>query len=309
MAHLRLAAVKPPSGREHRQHRSQILQIVRSERLIEVIKVNVDGRLRAVPVRWEDFWDRVQCTAESETQRLLDQLRQARRQYIEHGFSLEHAVPYCLWYFRLLRRAVDRSTRDQSVCRLLRAIVGFECFGLRWPDQPVAVAAGTINVRNPAYLLAKLRQPEAYDDAKFLPLIALPFPDIRNRSASSLYYHYRQVRLSSQGSVSLLAYPAVDLQARPGSFDCLQTMFAGLTSRKDPRPAGRAGWIADHAIGPFLRKLDASGLLSKQRGVRIADLGSGSGALLREITAQLSQRHADCVRKAPFHWTLGLVKK
>ena len=303
-----LAVVKPPSGKDQSRHRSQILQIVRSERLIDTVRVNVDGRLRTVDISWDDFWKRSANKADGATSCLLDRLRQTHRDYVASGFALADAAPYCRSYFRLLRNVILAATQEQPFQLLLRAVVGFACFSLRWPDQQAAVAAGTVSARNPVYLLAKLRQPEAYDDPKFLPLIAPPQPGIHSAIGTGLYYHYRQIRLSSRDKISLLACPTANPQVRIDSFDCLQTVFAALTFRKDPRSARRAGWIVDRAIAPFLRRLDARERPGQTSDVRVADLGGGSGALLRDITIQLALHHCDCLHGARLDWTVVDVK-
>jgi len=192
--------------------------------------------------------------------------------------------------------------------RFLHAILGFECAAARWPDQPCASAAVTSNVRNPVYLLSKLLEPRAYDDPKFLLQITVWNPSQAKDKRASFFFHYRQIKIEKNEGVCLLVYPTVEASARPDSFTCIQNLVSGLTHKKDPRSRRRAKLISNGSIGPFFSSQLVSGRLRQTDQIKIADLGGGSGGVLREICERLITEYPHLVAGKKFSCTVVDVK-
>jgi len=51
-----MEAIRLPTTVEHQANRMHIAKILRSEDLLASIKVNIDGRLRAIPIAWNEYW-------------------------------------------------------------------------------------------------------------------------------------------------------------------------------------------------------------------------------------------------------------
>jgi hypothetical protein len=237
----------------------------------------------------------------------LSALEEHRREFIEHRFNLNFAPAYCHAYFSLLRSMVQGVQQGRLGARALSAALCMETCALYAEKQGVVVAAATATARNPIYLLAKLRQPKAYDDPKFLPLIVAERGKEAEGWGVDLFYHYRQFVVDSCNGISLLVYPAVRTEARAGSFRCLQSLAMGLAQRNDPRTASRSKWITDRVIAPFLESLGAkSG--NATTPISIADLGGGSGDLARRVCERLLSQFPDAVRGRELAWTLVDVR-
>ncbi len=159
-----MKTVQFPTSTEQLANRVHIAKILKSEDILYGIKVNIDGKLRAQSISWKEYWSSFQVQMSPVVSRLLEALRVARREYIFSGFSLPLARSYCHAYFSLLHLVLREWENLPDGNHLLHAILGLECTMLRWPDQDLPSAAVTSNVRNPVYLLAKLREPRAYDD-------------------------------------------------------------------------------------------------------------------------------------------------
>jgi len=303
-----MKAIRLPTTAEHQANRIHIARILRSEAILDCIKVNIDGRLRTHSISWNEYWSTFHLQMPPAVNWHLHALRAARRDYIFSGFSLPLARSYCHAYFSLLQLVLLELKNLPEGKRLLHAILGFECTAVRWPDQFSASAAITSNVRNPVYLLSKLREPRAYDDPKFLPLITVwnssPYLD----GKASLYFHYRQIKIAKEEGICLLAYPSVEISSRPDSFACIQNMISGLTHKKDPRCRRRSKLISNGSIGPFFSGQTASEEFRRTNEIKIADLGAGGGGVLREICERLLEDHPHLTAGKKFSWTAVDVK-
>jgi len=303
-----MKAIRFPTTTEHQTNRTHIARILRSEDIIDCIKVNIDGRLRIQSISWNEYWAPVRLQLSPETNRQLRILQASRRAYLSSGFSLPLARPYCHAYFSLLQSALQGLEKLPNDKKLLHAILGFECAAARWPDQFSASAAITSNVRNPVYLLSKLREPQAYDDPKFLPRITVWNPSQHANGKASLFFHYRQIKIDKTDGICLLAYPTVELSSRPNSFACIQNLISGLTHKKDPRCRRRSELISDGSIGPFFSGQSISEEFRRTNEIKIADLGAGGGGVLRQICERLLEDHPHLTAGKKFSWTAVDVK-
>ena len=63
---------------------------------------------------------------------------------------------------------------DTPWLNALRTALGFECFGITSLASDLEVlGAGICTIRNPCYLLVKLKKPDVLDDPQFLPIITI----------------------------------------------------------------------------------------------------------------------------------------
>jgi len=303
-----MEAIRLPTAVEHQTNQIHLARILRSEDFLDCIKVNIDGRLRAISISWNEYWAPVHKQLSPAASKCLSVLRATRRVYIDSDFSLRLARPYCHAYFSLLQSVLDGSMSQPVDKRLLHAILGFECAAIRWPDQSSASAAVTSNVRNPVYLLSKLREPRAYDDPKFLPQITVWNSSQTTDEKAPLFFHYRQIKIDKNGGVCLLIYPTVQTNNRPDSFACIQNLVSGLTHKKDPRSRRRSELITNGSIGPFFSGQPASGGFSRTNEIKIADIGGGNGGVLRGICERLIEGYPHLTTGKKFSWTVVDVK-
>ena len=140
-------------------------------------------------------------------------------------------------------------------------------------------------VRNPCYLLAKIKQQQANDDPKFLAIITVP--DIPNSTEAHFFYHYRQYKIDGKFGISLLLYPAVAFSQRANSFAPIESLAHGFSDSSDPRCKNRSQILADLAISPFLSKLFSKADADSTQEVSFVDIGSGNGALASNIWRQI----------------------
>ena len=165
--------------------------------------------------------------------------------------------------------------------RALQAVLGFECFLVTSPDaNGKAAAAGTTTIRNPSYLLSKLKLPNALDDPQFLPLIG-----VANALRPELFYHYRQYRLSLGSPISLLLYPACSLEDRSQSFRIINWLSGGISDFVDPRTHERSLRLCEGILRPIL--LDHEVSASPEIPIEIMDIGAGSGSLTASLCRHL----------------------
>jgi hypothetical protein len=69
----------------------------------------------------------------------------------------------------------------------LKKVVGFETFAVSCVRGQLA--AGTVNLRNPVYLLSRIALPKAPEDPKFLPVICTCGT---SGESNRLFCHYRR---------------------------------------------------------------------------------------------------------------------
>lgn len=276
-------------------HCSDIQNVLRSGELIRTLSIDETGRIVLQACDWDAYWGG-DVYKDNHLRPWLDRLWTVRDQFIQSDYALDLAAPYCQAYFSLLRRLVERPGSNAA----LRALLGMESFSIKWWGREGIQAAGTLTLRNPVYLLAKLREPGAYEDAKFLPVIC-PLSDAVGAGAE-LFYYYRQIKIQGALSASLLIYPSVNLSRRSDSFGCIEAVSSALSFKPDPRSRQRGERIADWAVAPFL---DSQRAIHRSRAeVSFIDLGGGSGALLAEICKRLVKEHGPVLRDRKFSWSI-----
>jgi hypothetical protein len=252
--------------------------------LLARLNIAPDGRFVPKTQDWESFWVPARELANPQIDHALERLHAAWQDYIRSRFDRSLQREYCFRYFSLLdlvlaTPAGKRNSRSWS--RALRAVVGFECFGIRAPTLgPNALAAGTTTARNPCYLVAKLRWPDALDDTQFLPLVSPPYG-----KPVSLYYHYRQYRLSKDSPMSPLLYVAAAPTHRLTSFRLVESLARGVASGGDPRTGQRARRLWEKVLRPIVQtaRTDPTAAMP----IEFVDVGAGSGALVAAICRRL----------------------
>jgi len=283
-AEVKLTPVTRPCGLYREHIRSEIKKILLSKDILVEILVDWCGYSTLIRQDWKKYWTPVTQQLSSKGLQVLDNFRNAHQQYIISEFSYETAIKYCFHYFCLIEEVIStlKNICDKTAkLTLLNKVLGFENFAIRWADGSSGLACGTSTIRNPCYLLAKIKQPQAYDDPKFLAIATEP--DISGSGKAHLFYHYRQYKIYDEFGISLLLFPAVALPERANSFALIESFILGFSNKSDPRIKQRSQVLADLAISPFLSKrfsIDA-------QEVSFVDIGSGSGALASSIWRQI----------------------
>ena len=264
--------------------RGRLLALLEAPILVTSLDIAPDGRFVPETCDWPTFWAPVHQLVNRQIDRAVSALHVAWQDYIRSRFDRSLQREYCFRYFSLVDLVLATRSERQDSCswkHALRAVVGFECFGLRAPALGTQVlAAGTTTLRNPCYLLARLKWPDALDDTQFLPLVA---PS--DNESARLFYHYRQFKLSKDSPVSLLLYLAASAAHRPASFSLVDSMVGGMSSGGDPRTGQRARRLCERVLKPIIR-----GVHSKLSGpicLEFVDVGAGSGALTAALCRRL----------------------
>ncbi|MEX2389506.1 MAG: hypothetical protein WD534_16645 [Phycisphaeraceae bacterium] len=281
-------------------NRSIIGEALQSDQLIEQLVVLGDGRIDVRTMAWDAYWASVLPQMPPECRHLLATLEKSRHAYFSSRFELSKAIAYCHSYFRLLRELLCLNDAAIGVAAL-RALLGLESFAIAWSDDQDAAAAGAITIRHPVYLLAKLREPKAYEDPKFLPLIC---PHSCHSDTSDLFYYYRQIKVHDDPAASLLVYPAANLGRRIESFACIESLASALSFKTDPRCRQRAKAITDWAISPFLSQRQALAGWRSGSELALVDIGGGSGALLGAVCKRLVAEHRTLLGDRRFVWSI-----
>ncbi len=157
--------------------RGKLLVTLERDVLLREVVLERDGSCSLRVDTWDEYWRPVHSLHNFEVDGVLEMLRMAWQEYLSAGFERSLARPYCLQYFRLLEVLLGngRATLAASDYRAaLQCAVGFETFGIAFGQSMDKIAAATTNVRNPSYLLSRIRYPGAPDDSKFLPLVTVP---------------------------------------------------------------------------------------------------------------------------------------
>jgi hypothetical protein len=276
------------AGNSHRhllrlRGRGRLLALLEAPVLLTNLSVAPDGRFVPETQTWDTFWAPVRQLANRQIDGALGALYAAWQDYIRSRFDPPLQRDYCFRHFHLLELMLSwREELRYSYLwrRALRAAIGFECFRLSAPSlSPEVLAAGTTTLRNPCYLLAKLKWPEALDDTQFLPLIT-----VWDEGSGGLFYHYRQYRLAKDSPLSLLLYPAASSALRSASFNLVDSLVGGVGSDRDPRIAQRARRLWKRVLKPIIQAV-----YPKPSAIRLefVDVGAGSGALTAALCRKL----------------------
>jgi hypothetical protein len=266
-----------------RDLRSQLRSAFEAPDPVTRLDVSWGGSFAPQTRSWGDYWRPVHWLGSARLDGALRQLGAAWQKYIASSFDPSLAREYCFRYFSLIDAVL--SARDELSAlplwqRALQAVLGFECFTInKGAFGPEGGAAGTTTLRNPCYLLARLKSPDAPDDTRFHPLI------LAGEARPGLFFHYRRYRLSEDAPMSLLVYPAVDPARRPRSFRLVATLASALGSVGDPFAEARAERLWENVLRPILRGVSAGS--PSRDPIELVDLGAGSGALMAALSRHL----------------------
>lgn len=264
--------------------RGILLATLEKETLLTRLRVAPEGRVLIETTEWGPYWEPLRDLDHQGMEDALEALYFAWSNYIASRFASSFRQKFCFRYFRLLNILLSICT--PSLARplwdhALQRVLGFECFQIV-PATPgsEALAAGTSTLRNPCYLLAKLKAPNALDDAQFLPIIT-----VAGLEKSGLFYCYRQYRLSQDSPMSLLLYVGVSETTRAPSFKLLNSLISGVSAAIDPRTRARAQRLCQWVVRPIIegeRRPESQTLT-----VEIVDVGAGSGSLAACLCRQV----------------------
>ncbi|MHC4113974.1 MAG: hypothetical protein ACYSSL_01420 [Planctomycetota bacterium] len=294
-----LTTIDNLTGLERAYIKSELREAFCSDRLVRTIEIDFLGRINIDTISWGEFW--AEAPVENrKLNKLLDNLKLARKAYFDSHFDNAKIANYGYCYFILLSELISRLTlfpQDKCLHLQLLKLLSFENFALRWYGiEKTDIAAGTASHRNPAYLLAKLSNFQMQDDPKYLPIVILPEKD-----GTHLFYHYRQYKISDEPVFSLFLYPAISHEHRAASFGLIESFTKGFSNKSDPRSRQRAVRIADSILYPFLNNFYANDGPLHKLDINMADLGGGNGALVSNIWRHLQSKYSQVAK----HWFLS----
>jgi hypothetical protein len=280
-----MKAVLAPAKSLVRVHwRDLLLSILEKEVILTRINILDDGSFTAETKDWDFYWQPLCELNHRELDDHLCALHFAWRDYLCSGFNPVIRQEFCLRYFSLLDVLLSISTEshtDQSWLHALHTALGFECFGIASATADSEIlGAGTCTIRNPCYLLAKLKMSDVLDDPQFLPVIT-----VVGTKKPELFYHYRQYTLSLDSPASLMFYPAVSNDKRSASFRLINSLAGGVSYGVDLRTRERAKHLYQKIIRPIFETdhLTDSG----SPWLEFVDVGAGSGGLTSAICRQI----------------------
>jgi len=275
------------------------------------ICINSEGMIIQDSQSWPEYWRPVLRTEMPAVMTALDRLHEIWIRYIRSNFAKIWQADYCYNYFNLLD-TVFKACRERNESELMRqalhTVLAFECFGIcALPLGNDIHAAGTSTLRNPAYLLTKLRMPAAMDGPQFLPLITAS-----GSNPVSSFYHYRQHRLSVDSDNSILLYlsTTLTLTGRERSFAAINRIERAISRAIDPRADERASRIAQKIIIPLLNKASSNSRQCHPGGnaLELIDIGSGSGMMAIHLFQEIIKHGAaNGARYAIRAWMLDLT--
>jgi hypothetical protein len=268
-------------------NRAQLLRILGSKRLMTHIGIDATGPLVIRECEWDEYWQQVKMSVGAKGK--LEELEHAWRTHIDSGFDKSLLREYCLRYFDLLHTVTESrlACPEIEAAAVLRNVLAFETCGVSFRGQHDRIAAAaTCTLRNPAYLLTKLKTPDVRDSPEHLPLVMPP------QGPAAIYYHYRQHRLCANSDIALLLYLAVNHETRPMSFRTISALEESLSSGTDPFATERAIMLGRAGILEYLRAAAARDRIDPL-SIELIDIGAGSGIvaarLCGEIIAGLSE--------------------
>jgi hypothetical protein len=261
--------------------RGLLLSALEKESILTRVNVFYDGRFTIETKLWNEYWQPVDILNDEKVEEALNKLHIVWHDYIQSKFSISLRQNFCYRYFALLDALLSLRTqfKVQEWLHSLQHILGFECFGITTAIDNKVLAAGTCTLRNPCYLLAKLKMPDVLDDPQFLPVI--PVMDIEQ---PELFYYYRQYTMSPDSLISLLLYPAVSGVKRLDSFKLLNSLVGGVSYGIDPRTRERAQRLYRSIIRSLV---EANSLYGETINFELVDIGAGSGSLSAAICREI----------------------
>ena len=265
--------------------RGLLLSILEREILLTRIKLLNNGCFVTETKDWDSYWQPLYELGHTKVEENLNALYSAWRGYIQSGFDSILRQDFCFRYFSLLNVLFSVYSESEATPWLnaLHTALGFECFGVTSSaSDPEVLDAGTCTMRNPCYLLAKLRMPNVLDAPQFLPVIT-----VTDTNKPELFYHYRQYTLSKDSSASLLFYPAVSEEKRSASFRLLNTLAGGIRYGADPWTSERAEQIFKGVVHKIIQAAKSIGVSIFP--LEFVDVGAGSGSLTSRLCQHIQK--------------------
>ncbi len=263
--------------------RGTLLATLEKETLLTRLRVAPEGRVLIETTEWDSYWEPLRDLDYQGMEAALEALYSAWRNYIASRFASSLRQEFCFRYFRLLDTLLSctPSLARPRWAQAFQRVLGFECFAiLSATSDSEVLAAGTSTLRNPCYLLAKLKAPNALDDPQFLPIITLA-----GLGNSGRFYCYRQYHLSQDSPMSLLLYVTASEATRSSSFKLVNCLISGVSAAIDPRTRQRAQRLCQGVIRPMIEEETRS--QSQTLTVEIVDVGAGSGSLAACLCRQV----------------------
>jgi hypothetical protein len=266
-------------------NRGRLLRMLESERIATRVVIDAQARLLIESQDWGEYWSPVAQIGQAD--KVLDSLGSIWSAYIQGSFPRELQRDYCYHYFRLLDRILEwrlAEPESELAAAVLRRVLGFECFSISNAGDCSVLAAATSALRNPAYLLTKLRTPDMLDSGEHLPLISTV-----GAAPGRLFYHYRQHRLSRDSSSAILSYLDVDHGNRSQSFRAVALLEEAMAGGTDPFAAERAARMARAGILDYVRAWVAARSNRNVVSVELVDLGAGSGLVAAKLCSEIAK--------------------
>jgi hypothetical protein len=265
--------------------RGKLLSILEKELILAKIIVINNNRFVPIVIDWNSYWQPLHQLGLFEIEGKLNKLYCAWKSYIQSHFNASSQRDYCYCYFDLLNNLISNFRKtDHRWAISLRTTLGFECFGISDSLNEDLIGAATCTLRNPCYLLAKLKMPTVLDDAQYLPIIT-----VSDTAKPELFTHYRQYTLSRDSKLSILLYPIVNEVKLSASFKLLNTFSGLIRYVADPWTDERAELIYERVLKNIIQTtfFDFNGISS----LEFVDVGAGSGSLVSKFCQQIQKEN------------------
>lgn len=294
-------ALTSPSSFARTHGRGLLLSCLEKELILTRIKVISNERFLIEAVEWDSYWTPLCQLGLNEIENQLDKLHSAWGNYIHSSFSPSLQRSFCYCYFVLLDTLVSSLQKaDHLGINALQVILGFECFGITNSSTEEVLGAATCSLRNPCYLLAKLKMPTALDDAQFLPVIT-----VSGTVKPELFTHYRQYTISHDSSITVFLYPIGAEEKRSLSFELLNTVAGILRYGSDPWTNERANLIYKGVIKHIIQTAASNN--ASIFPLEFFDIGAGSGSLMSRICQQIQKEGSITKSDPKFRvWSIDL---
>jgi len=241
--------------------------------------VSQDGHLDFRSRDWESYWKTSDLSDEMRAG--LEELKKRWTDSITTLQSPRFKRKYCDVYFDLLEKAL---LADDDF--LISRFDSFENIYIASDEGLFPTIAMTTNFRNPLLLFLALNgfRKHRRQDSRMMPLMTASFDN-----TSSLYYCLTKESLIKHSDRYLLIYINADIVNRSGCFEFLHFLDGILFSRQGQYMQDRAERISSKVLPPMVNNI----LLSRSHSggpIKILDIGSADGRLLRDIISDLTGR-------------------
>jgi hypothetical protein len=267
-----------PAGSVARTYgRGKLLSILEKEYILSKIIVISHNRFILKVIDWDSYWKPLYRLSQIGIEDKLKKLYSAWSNYIQSHFSITFQREYCYRYFDLLSNLIsDFQQADYRWAIALQTILGFECFGISGQPNEEVISAATSTLRNPCYLLAKLKMPTILDDAQYFPIIT-----VSDTERPELFAHYRQYILSCDSKLSILLYPIINEDKLAASFKLLNTLAGIIRYDADPWTDERAELIYERVVKNIVQTTIFD--IKCASSLEFVDVGAGSGSLVSKL--------------------------